>query len=52
LTHCVPALAPGDEDAWRELATSRFGGEVILAVDLDRIAVGEATSPIGQQLQA
>jgi ribonuclease Z len=52
LTHCVPAFAPGDEEAWRELATSRFDGEVILAVDLDRVAVGEATLPIGQQLQA
>ena len=52
LTHCVPAFAPGDEEAWRELATSRFDGDVILAVDLDRVAVGEAVLPIGQELQA
>jgi ribonuclease Z len=52
LTHCVPAFAPGDEEAWRELATSRFDGDVILAVDLDRVAVGEAALPIGQEWQA
>jgi ribonuclease Z len=39
-THYVPAKAPGDDDAWRDLATRHFAGEVILADDLTRIDVG------------
>jgi ribonuclease Z len=34
LTHFVPALMPGDEDAWRDRATAHFDGEVVLGQDL------------------
>lgn len=40
LTHCVPAVAPGSGDEWRALASSEFDGEVVLADDLTRVAVG------------
>lgn len=35
LTHLVPSPAPGTEDEWREQAASVFGGEVVVASDLD-----------------
>ena len=38
-THYVPAKGPGDDDAWRDLASRHFSGEVILADDLTRIDV-------------
>ncbi|HZB71711.1 MAG TPA: ribonuclease Z [Acidimicrobiales bacterium] len=34
LTHYVPPMAPGDEDAWRELAAAHFTGEIVLGDDL------------------
>ncbi len=40
LTHCVPAVLPGAEDEWRALAAASFDGEIVIAADLDRIAVG------------
>jgi ribonuclease Z len=33
-THFVPALQPGQEAAWRELAAEHFAGHVVLAEDL------------------
>ena len=39
LTHCVPAVAPGQEDAWRALAASEFSGRVELGPDLHRVEV-------------
>ena len=40
LTHCVPAVAPGQEDEWRARAASAFGGRVELGPDLHRVEVG------------
>ena len=34
LTHYVPPMAAGDEDAWRALAAAHFGGEIVLGDDL------------------
>ncbi len=39
LTHCVPAVAPGAGDEWKALATTAFGGEVVLADDLTTVPV-------------
>ncbi len=39
LTHCVPAVAPGDEDAWRVLAAAHFDGTVEVPQDLDVVSV-------------
>ena len=40
LTHCVPAVAPGQEDEWLARAASAFGGRVELGPDLHRVEVG------------
>ena len=34
LTHYVPPLLPGQEEAWRDLAKAHFSGEVVLGDDL------------------
>ncbi|HEY7054552.1 MAG TPA: ribonuclease Z [Mycobacterium sp.] len=39
LTHCVPAVAPGQEDDWRAKAASVFDGHIELGPDLHRIEV-------------
>ena len=39
LTHYVPPLAPGQEDAWRALAATEFDGTVELGDDLHRVEV-------------
>ncbi|HVX19598.1 MAG TPA: ribonuclease Z [Acidimicrobiales bacterium] len=39
LTHYVPALVPGDEDAWRALAAPHFDGRVELGDDLLTVQV-------------
>jgi ribonuclease Z len=39
LTHYVPAIAPGQEDQWRALATEHFSGEVVLGDDLTTVEV-------------
>lgn len=39
LTHCVPAVAPGQEDDWRARAASAFDGRVELGPDLHRVEV-------------
>lgn len=39
LTHCVPPLPPGGEDAWRAIAAATFSGEIVVAADLDRVTV-------------
>ena len=33
-THFVPALGPGQHDAWRGQAAAHFDGEIVLADDL------------------
>lgn len=38
LTHYVPALVPGEEDAWRALAAAHFAGPVELGDDLHRVS--------------
>ncbi|MFM8483949.1 MAG: MBL fold metallo-hydrolase [Actinomycetota bacterium] len=37
LTHCVPAVQPGQEDEWRALAAPHFSGPVIVGPDLPAI---------------
>ncbi|BDX31385.1 ribonuclease Z [Mycobacterium antarcticum] len=44
LTHYVPPLAPGQEEAWRALAASVFGGRVELGDDLHRVDVTARTA--------
>ncbi|MBI3215703.1 MAG: ribonuclease Z [Mycobacterium sp.] len=39
LTHCVPAVVPGQEAQWCELAASEFSGRVELGEDLHRVTV-------------
>ncbi|MGE2814163.1 ribonuclease Z [Mycobacterium heidelbergense] len=39
LTHCVPAVAPGQEDDWRARARSQFSGRIELGPDLHRVEV-------------
>jgi ribonuclease Z len=39
LTHCVPAVAPGQEADWRARAASAFDGRIELGPDLHRIEV-------------
>lgn len=39
LTHYVPAIAPGQEEQWRALAATEFGGRVELGDDLHRVEV-------------
>ncbi len=37
LTHYVPALMPGQEDAWRALAAAHFSGPIVLGDDLTAV---------------
>lgn len=37
LTHYVPAIAPGQEDAWRALAAEHFSGDIVLGDDLTSV---------------
>ncbi len=39
LTHCVPPVAPGQEDEWRAKAASAFDGRIELGPDLHRVEV-------------
>ncbi len=39
MTHYVPAPVPGQEDQWRALAASEFGGRIELGDDLHRVEV-------------
>lgn len=39
LTHYVPPLAPGQEDQWRALAATEFGGPVELGDDLLKVTI-------------
>jgi ribonuclease Z len=39
MTHYVPALVPGQEEQWRALAATRFGGRIELGEDLHRVQV-------------
>ncbi|MEB4209597.1 ribonuclease Z [Mycobacterium sp. 94-17] len=39
MTHYVPALVPGQEEQWRELAAAHFGGRIELGDDLHRVQV-------------
>ena len=41
LTHYVPPLMPGQEDAWRDLARPHFAGEIVLGDDLTKVTVAE-----------
>lgn len=36
LTHYVPPMQPGQEDAWRAIAAEHFAGEIVLGDDLTR----------------
>jgi ribonuclease Z len=39
LTHYVPNLVPGQEDAWRDIARPHFAGEIVLGDDLTAVSV-------------
>ncbi|MGZ4563463.1 MAG: ribonuclease Z [Mycobacterium sp.] len=39
MTHYVPALVPGQEEQWRALAASEFGGRIELGDDLHHVEV-------------
>jgi ribonuclease Z len=39
LTHYVPSIAPGQEDAWRAIAATAFAGPIELGDDLHRVEV-------------
>jgi len=39
MTHYVPAIAPGQEEQWRALAATEFGGQIELGDDLHRVEV-------------
>ena len=39
LTHYVPTIAPGQEDAWRALAATEFSRQIELGDDLHRVEV-------------
>jgi ribonuclease Z len=39
MTHYVPALVPGQEERWRTLAATEFGGQIELGDDLHRVEV-------------
>jgi ribonuclease Z len=39
LTHYVPALIPGQEEAWREIARPHFAGEIVLGDDLTTVTI-------------
>ncbi|OBK19467.1 ribonuclease Z [Mycobacterium asiaticum] len=39
MTHYVPAIAPGQEEQWRELAAAEFRGQIELGDDLHRVEV-------------
>ncbi|HEY3800153.1 MAG TPA: ribonuclease Z [Caulobacteraceae bacterium] len=41
LTHYVPPMAPGQEDAWRALAAPHFNGQIVLGDDLTSVTVAE-----------
>ena len=49
LTHYVPAIAPGQEDDWRELAATVFPRQIELGEDLHRVEVhpGVCVRPAG-----
>ncbi len=40
-THFLPAIAPGDEQAWHDLAAQHFGGEVIIGRDLTTVSADQ-----------
>lgn len=40
LTHCVPPIPPGAEGEWKALAAETFAGEIVVAADLDVVAIG------------
>lgn len=42
LTHYVPALQPGTEDDWRQLAAEHFSGSVVLGPDLTSVDLPSA----------
>ena len=41
LTHYVPALIPGQEEEWRQLAAAHFAGEIVLGDDLTSVTIPE-----------
>ena len=40
LTHMVPAVQPGAEQEWIDLAQAEFDGTIVLSEDLTTIEVG------------
>jgi ribonuclease Z len=38
-THFLPAITPGDEQAWRDLAAAHFHGEIVLGGDMTTVTV-------------
>jgi ribonuclease Z len=47
LTHCVPAVAPGQEEQWRALAAEEFGEHIVVGEDLQHVPVTADTVTSG-----
>lgn len=39
LTHCVPAVQPGQEDEWCALARAHFSGDIVIGPDLTAVDI-------------
>jgi ribonuclease Z len=39
-THYVPALGPGDDKVWRDIAAPHFDGRIEIGEDLHRVTIG------------
>ena len=41
LTHYVPAIAPGGEQQWVDLAETEFDGQIEVGDDLHTVTIGD-----------
>ena len=41
LTHYVPAIAPGGEQEWVDLAANEFDGQIEVGDDLHTVTIGD-----------
>lgn len=43
-THYLPAIAPGDEGTWHQLAAAHFNGQIVIGPDLTTVSVDDRVS--------